>query len=85
MIPHVDGAAQELSTLGVCPCDYQILAAHEVPLKSGSYETIDVLPYGYNHFACKMPTLLTAMELIFEMNGRCTILREELREFDYSR
>lgn len=83
VVSDVDSAADEFAALGVCASNDQVLRAHDIPLISSGIQSIDVFANRYEHFACKMPAFLAAMELVFEVDGCSTVLCEELGELHY--
>lgn len=78
MVANVNIVAQQLSALGVGSGDEEVFRAHEVPLETGADESVDVLCHRNEDLACKVTALLSAMELIFEVDSGCTVLSEEL-------
>jgi hypothetical protein len=85
VVPDIDCARDELATFRVCSCNDEVLAAHHIPLKTCSYEAIDVITDWHEYLACKMSALLSAVKLVFEVDSGRTILGKELRKLDDSR
>lgn len=78
MVTHIDSTAEQFSTLRVCPGDEKVLRAHHIPLETSRNKPVDMFAYGYNDLACEVTALLSAMELVFEVDRSSTILSEEL-------
>jgi hypothetical protein len=51
-------------------------------LESGGDQSVDMLTHWYEYLARKMAALLSAMELILEMDSRGTVFREEFGELE---
>ena len=78
MVSSVDCTAEELPTFRICPSDEKILTSHEIPLKAGSNQSIDVLSDGYENLSSEVAAFLAPVKLILEMHSCCSILCKEL-------
>lgn len=83
MVTHINSAADQLPALRVGTCNEQVLRAHHIPLETSRNEPVDVFSHRHKNFARKVATLLSAMHLILEVDGRGTILRKELSQLQH--
>jgi hypothetical protein len=51
-------------------------------LETSGDQSVDVFSNRHKDFPSQMTALLAAMQLIFEMNSRSTVLREKLGQFE---
>ena len=85
VVPNIDGAAEQFAALRIRARDYQVLYAHQVPLEARSHESINVLAHRHENLARQMSALLAAVQLVFKVDGRSTILGKEFSQLEYCR
>jgi hypothetical protein len=78
MVAHINGTADQLSALRVRTGNNQVLGSHHIPLEPGCDESVDVFTHGDKNLASKVTALLSAMQLVFKVNGCGTVLSEKL-------
>jgi len=83
VISGIDGAAKEFATLRIRPCNDEVLTTHHVPLKACCHKPVNVFSYWYENFTSEMTALFTAVELILEVYGCCTVLCKEFGKLEY--
>jgi hypothetical protein len=85
VVTDINGATDQSTALRVCSGNDQVLTAHHIPLEPGGDQSVDVFAHGYEYLARKMATLLSAMELILEMDRRSTIFCEQFGKLENRR
>lgn len=82
VVADVDGAADELAALRVCPGEDEVLAPHDVPLEARRVEAVDVLAGRHEDLTGEMAAFLAAVQLVLEVYRGSAVLREELGELE---